>query len=158
MSLNTTNLVISDKDTTLHPQNIVKRKIDQLDLRLICRKIMHISGKGWSEKKVERVSHAYKNFLFISFMYKEKATIVPTEEVDDFWHYHILDTKKYYEDCMDIFGEMIHHSPYLGLDEKSGKQELASAFEETKSVYLREFGKSFPEGVKAAFCNVPPQK
>ena len=58
-------------------------------------------------------------------------------------------------DCLNTFGEMIHHSPYLGLDEE---KELYDAFDQTKKVYKKEFGQSMKVEQQAAFCNVPPTK
>jgi hypothetical protein len=40
--------------------------------------------------------------------------IVPWyEELDNLWHEHILDTRKYEIDCRNIFGSIIHHNPNL---------------------------------------------
>ena len=74
------------------------------------------------------------------------------------WHYHILDTEKYAEDCRDIFGYFVHHFPYFGMRGDEDAQHLQAAFVETQELYVKEFGKSLSElraffhGEEAAKC------
>lgn len=35
----------------------------------------------------------------------------PNQDVDDFWHQHILNTKMYLKDCEYLFGFILHHDP-----------------------------------------------
>lgn len=37
--------------------------------------------------------------------------IAPREDADLFWHLHVLDTKKYAQDCHMLFGRFLHHVP-----------------------------------------------
>jgi len=82
--------------------------------------------------------------------------MVPSKEVDAFWHAHILDTMKYAEDCEEIFGYFLHHFPYLGLrgGEDAARQEQAD--QETQRLYQQEFGEPMHAG--AAFCSVATKK
>ena len=41
-------------------------------------------------------------------------------DVDEFWHQHILDTRKYRDDCENIFGHYMDHTP--GLDPEAQKR------------------------------------
>ena len=68
-------------------------------------------------------------------------TIVPTKDIDIFWHYHILDTRKYMEDCDKIFGSYFHHFPYFG---SRGKEDKAN-FEKTFLIAQESFKKHFGE-------------
>jgi hypothetical protein len=63
--------------------------------------------------------------------------LVPNKEIDEIWHLHILDTKKYSKDCSEIFGSFFHHSPSYG------QRNLSNEFEMTKSLFRAEFGEDF---------------
>lgn len=54
---------------------------------------------------VDAVEAQYREFLRIG------AGQPPSEAVDRFWHAHILDTKKYAQDCHHLFGRFLHHMP-----------------------------------------------
>ncbi|MEY3219006.1 MAG: hypothetical protein RIT27_363 [Pseudomonadota bacterium] len=114
--------------------------IDALNLEAIKFKLLDPSeGKGWSREYVEQLEIAYKRFLLLSVKYLEIPT-VPMPDVDVFWHYHILDTMKYAEDCQNAFGFFLHHFPYLGLrgEEDIANHQQASAL--THELYEKEFG------------------
>ena len=74
-------------------------------------------------------------------MYPTK-TIVPSKDIDTFWHTHILDTKKYTTDCEILFGKYFHHFPYFGMRGKKDEDNLKQAFHETNQLYLYHFGES----------------
>lgn len=38
--------------------------------------------------------------------------IPPTQDIDDFWHQHILNTFKYEKDCLEFLGFFLHHYPH----------------------------------------------
>jgi hypothetical protein len=44
-----------------------------------------------------------------------QCTLVPTKAIDDVWHFHILDTQKYIEDCMELHGAVVHHFPAVSV-------------------------------------------
>ena len=66
--------------------------------------------------------------------------IVPSIEVDEIWHHHILDTRKYSEDCKKIYGFFMHHFSYFGRWNKKDQRELEKAFAITQKLYFEEFG------------------
>jgi hypothetical protein len=89
-------------------------KILNLDLECVSYKL-HIE-KGWSIDKIDMIENEYKAFLSLAGeSSKYNFRIVPSKDIDEFWHQHILDTEKYIKDCIDIFGRVIHHFPYSGL-------------------------------------------
>ena len=72
------------------------------------------------------------------------------------WHYHILDTSKYMSDCQNIFGNYLHHFPYLGMRGEKDRGALIECFEETKKVYQQHFGSemgSKNDQVATSTCN-----
>lgn len=120
-----------------------KEYIYSIDFSMIIKKMI---SQGWSKKTATALSVEYKHFLFLIKKYSNQTKLLPpSEEVDEFWHNHILDTIKYREDCQRIFGYYFDHYPYFGMDENSDEQDLQEAFNETKKLYLKEFGKEMPK-------------
>src|SRR5687768_7823975 len=94
---------------------IIVAAINGLDLESIKFRLTHPqAGKGWSMEMANRIEREYKRFLTLLVRYPDKP-IAPTHEVDEMWHQHILDTRKYATDCENVFGRFLHHYPYLGL-------------------------------------------
>ncbi len=83
----------------------------------------------------------YKNFLYLNKKYLHAFPILPPIlEVDEVWHHHILDTRRYIKDCDRIFGLYFHHYPYFGARSKKDLKNLDIAFEVLQSLYEKEFG------------------
>ena len=114
--------------------------IKSIDFTQLKEKLMDPNeGKGWSKDECNDLELLYKDFLVLMLKYPEKS-IVPTTMIDEFWHAHILDTRKYHEDCKLIYGEYLHHFPYFGLRGESDKKDLEDSFTATKKLWVSEFG------------------
>jgi len=114
--------------------------IRDLDLEPIMVKIMdEEEGLGWSLDLTKRVAEEYKKYLLLCLMYPNEA-LIPSSHVDDFWHFHILDTLKYQEDCKMIFGYFLHHFPYFGMRGKQDEDNLKKAWENSCTIYVENFG------------------
>ena len=131
---------------------LTQNAIDALDLRQI--RYMLCLGKprglGWSDTKADQAIVEYKRFLGLKSK-NRAARIVPTKLVDQVWHQHILDTRKYELDCRMIFGGTLHHNPYLGLQGDADVWE--ASFKETHALYDKEFGGVRSFATKAAGCD-----
>ncbi|ABV79514.1 hypothetical protein A1I_05970 [Rickettsia bellii OSU 85-389] len=125
------NLIEKDKQL-----NILWDKIISLDFVQQKSKMQKEEFEGWSIQKLNIVEEQYKRMLFLWVKY-DSLDLPPSEDIDIFWHYHILDTRKYYEDCQKIFGYYQHHNPYFVIGED--KKELLKAFENTLLLYKKEF-------------------
>lgn len=136
------------------------RVIMALDLDPIKVKLMHVpSGEGWSLDKANAVEKEYRRFLYLMKTYPDEAT-APLEDVDTFWHYHILDTMKYARDCEQVFGYFLHHYPYVGLRGEDDEQFRIDSGERMRTLYEATFGEAYPamsaDGPQAdAFCAGP---
>lgn len=131
------------KDVVVNENVIYMKDIDGLDLGMIKLKLQdHEEGQGWSHAQCDETEKEYKKFLALKRRYPDYE-IVPHRMVDIFWHQHILDTEKYYQDCENIFGYFVHHYPYFGMRDEQEKQDLMDAFEETKQLYYQHFGESY---------------
>ena len=117
-------------------------------------------GPNWTLDKTELVEVWYRRFLYMSYIYDDKV-IVPSKDIDTFWHAHILDTQKYMSDCDNLFGRYIHHFPYFGMRGKKDRDQLEKAFQETEELFLLHFSES-PVSVGiadcGALCNEPTPK
>jgi len=129
-----------------------KKLVEQLDFSLMKRKM--IEYNGLEEEFVDRAISDYKNFLTLLVAYKDIYTgFVPNDFIDEAWHQHILDTRGYYADCMLLFGELIHHDPYLGLRGESDIANWEKASYITAYVYNYHFGKKIFDDVVARGCS-----
>jgi hypothetical protein len=125
-------------------------RINQLDLEPIILKLIdEDEGEDWTIEQAFAAEKLYKQFLILSVKHPN-ASIVPNKIMDAFWHYHILDTKKYFEDCEYTFGYFLHHFPYFGMRGETDSRNLQDAFLITKELFRSEFGKSI-EDASAAF-------
>jgi hypothetical protein len=64
-------------------------------------------------------------------------------DVDNFWHYHILDTKKYAVDCHNVFGYFLHHFPYVGMRGEEDEQALHRMGDRMRTLYEETFGQDY---------------
>lgn len=110
-----------------------------LDLEPIIYKLVHNDeGQPWTIDRADKAASLYRNFLELCYLYPEKQ-IVPTIEIDKVWHAHILDTRKYSDDCMMLFGKFLHHFPYFGLRGAEDQEKFLTSFNETKELFLKHF-------------------
>lgn len=118
--------------------------IEALDLTPIkfkaCRKE---DGYGWSAGYADQMEVAYKRYLILHAKHPD-LTLAPEQDVDRFWHMHILDTRKYAADCETTFGHFLHHFPYLGLRGEEDAKALQAAFLEMQRLSAKEFGDATP--------------
>ena len=117
-------------------------------------------GPNWSLNKAETLEVWYRRFLYLSSIYNEKV-LVPSKDIDMFWHTHILDTQKYMLDCENLFGRYIHHFPYFGMRGEKDRNQLKKSFYETEELFLLHFSESpVSVGISdcGALCNEPTPK
>jgi hypothetical protein len=143
---------------TPNPQLTTRPKLNgmitALDLDPIKIKLMDSNdGESWSRAKAEAVDREYRRFLQLNLDHP-RVPIVPTKDVDKFWHFHILDTMKYAEDCTSVFGRFLHHFPYFGLRGEDDARDLREAAENTRLLYRQTF-EDGAQGAQAADCQSP---
>lgn len=121
-------------------------EVSSLDLSPIRTKLLDSDhGPGWSAEEVEEGERLYRYFLALQIAYPEsEPPVVPTVSADEFWHHHILDTRKYEADCQRLFGRFLHHFPYFGMRGPEDAKALADASEFTLSLMKQHFGVDLP--------------
>ena len=109
-----------------------------LDLRSVRNAL--IEKQGWPDERADAAQLEYVRFLTL-LQKKPGFMLVPwldsdgRDDLDQFWHQHILDTEKYATDCKALFGRMIHHNPNI----LRGSREEKDAVEKTRRLYVRTF-------------------
>lgn len=108
--------------------------ISELDLECIKARLMEaVDGPGWSRARADACEREYKRFLAVAARFRGE-TIVPSVDVDLFWHTHILDTRKYAADCEAALGFFLHHTPHDGARGDTDAHQYAAAFARTRSL------------------------
>lgn len=114
--------------------------VDQVDLTPINIKLRHDDPATWTDDVLADVEQKYRRFLVLHLLHPH-TTLSVDRDLDEYWHQHILDTRKYAEDCRHVFGYFLHHDPYFGLDEDSDDWlENVAMFSATQDLYEEAFG------------------
>lgn len=143
-----TTLVTPNSITNERISFLMSKKIDfdiaTIDLEMVKMKLTEPKeGIGWTRDQVEDAEIEYKRYLHLTRHYPHPTySIVPNKIMDTMWHYHILDTRAYHEDCERVFGKYLHHFPYFGLRGEEDEKNLKLQFVKTKEYYLQSFGES----------------
>lgn len=113
-------------------------RVKLINLEPIVERLVRIHG--WPRKTALQVEEQYRNYLFLKKKYGDQYSLPPSIEIDEFWHNHILHTKKYHQDCLLIFGEYLHHNPH----QEQGTVAISTLErkfeEETQMLHMKEFG------------------
>lgn len=116
------------------------QKARSLDLGPLAFQLMSArSGQRWSKTQTIRGIGRYLAFLYLADQYPH-LQLVPPHDVDQVWHQHILDTQKYAEDCQHLFGQLIHHFPYLGTRGEADQQQRLRSYALTQVLFCKHFG------------------
>lgn len=108
------------------------KQLDYLDFSSVCDRF-HANHKHLklSKKNVREIRDLYKSFLWLKMNYPHLA-LSPTDIIDSFWHEHILDTQKYFNDCNLLFGRYLHHTP-------SSNEAVQEPFQTTIDLVAKHF-------------------
>jgi hypothetical protein len=116
------------------------KDIDALDLSAIADAAA--KRHGWSSDCVQSAENEYRKFLYLLMLCPKETRIPWDDDLDLFWHEHILHTEQYAIDCQKLFGRFIHHDPSI-----SGRPiGQTGAKIETAWAYYRTFGRRPKDG------------
>lgn len=123
-------------------------KLTRLDLQPIAYTLTDSNEEKWNIQQTKQAISHYRMFLLLVYLYPN-SQLVPNQEIDRVWHFHILDTMKYAQDCEMLFGRFIHHFPYFGKRGKIDQGNLHKGFEQTQVLFQEHFG------ISMNICNQP---
>jgi hypothetical protein len=132
--------------------------IDFSPIRMKLEKNEH--GESWDKDKINEAELLYQAYLsLVLASWGVDLLIAPPVSADEFWHQHILDTRKYMEDCKILFGEYLHHFPYFGMRGEEDAKALRLASETMSQLLdehfsqLAEYQDIFGKYISSAECN-----
>jgi hypothetical protein len=116
--------------------------IQALDLESVKLRVTDANlGEGWTREYADAIELAYKNYLTMLVKNPTDAEdILLAEDVDEFWHTHILQTMKYTDDCQKVFGKYLHHEPHVGEVTSEDLERRNAQAAKTQRLYEQEFG------------------
>jgi hypothetical protein len=92
---------------------------------------------GWPPGYTRAVIEEYRRFLYLAA--RAETLAVPSEDVDQAWHLHLLYSEDYWNRlCGEVLGRPLHHGPATGADDD--RKTLRAAYEETLDRYRAAFG------------------
>lgn len=94
----------------------------------------------WSEDYTRRVGEEYLKFMYMAIRHH----VVPSLEVDEIWHAHLLFSRHYNTFCNQVLFKNIHHGPSITT---SAKVDDVAIYENTKRLYFMYFSKEVPEDI-----------
>ena len=109
-------------------------KLENIDLQPIILKIYE--AEPYSLARIEKIAQEYLRFIFLAQKVRFKP--VPSQEVDMFWHYHILNTRLYRDFCDTHFGKFIDHMPLLKQVAKTMGTD--NTFLKTQAAFKKHYG------------------
>lgn len=104
--------------------SVLSLELDWIEDTLVIR-------ENFSRPRARQAVLEYRAFLDIAVTYPENEVAV-TKLADKAWHVHILNTRRYADDCEAICGHFLHHDP-----DAFGTEEYFEAWKFTR----REFEK-----------------
>jgi len=127
---------------TTKPAQDAIAAIQALDLEAVKSRVMDVElGEGWTREYADSIEAAYKIYLTMLVKYPDHAEdILLSKDVDEFWHTHILQTRKYSDDCRKAFGNYLHHEPHVGERTPADHEKRIALAETTRRLYQQEFG------------------
>ena len=87
----------------------------------------------WSDEYAKIVAFEYDRFMKLR---SANENLSPSDDIDKFWHQHILNTKHYNNYCFTKFNKFIHHDPIDSIDQLAREKRLLN----TKQAYINSFG------------------
>jgi hypothetical protein len=130
------------------------RAVEEIDLQPVWKQL--VNRKGWEPARANVAERRYRRFLYLM-----SADLglkgVPTPEIDEFWHQHILNTRKYWQDCKKLRGNYLHHLPASGDDNADEHDMMASAYFDMWIAYESLFGEPYLEPIWDALVTRWPE-
>jgi hypothetical protein len=120
------------------PLQEAKDYIMHLDFTNIQNRL--VAKHKWRPAEAAEAAKVYRRFLYLVKKYGDSSRLSPSEEIDEFWHYHILDTERYIKDCEMIFGKYLNHYPGKFTSQGAVYDPLhEEGFARTQDFYYQEF-------------------
>lgn len=129
----TSTLVKSDSEqmesSDIRSKNILGR-VMSYDLSVIRERFLKDHPELSS--RLDSIELVYRQYMYLCAIKPKMSLSVPSNEVDEFWHCHIIHTREYQDFCNEIAGYFIHHAPHSALatnkEKKVARRNFLSLF------------------------------
>lgn len=96
-----------------------------------------MKNQGWTLAYTQRAIAEYKKFTLLTVIANHQ--VVPSDQVDQIWHAHMLLTQSYWEEfCPKVLGKTLHHHPARG--GRAERTEFHRLYKQTIASYRQFFG------------------
>lgn len=107
-----------------------------------------VTGQAWTAERAANTLKRYRRFLYLKITMPDDHAS-PTRAIDDFWHQHIINTRRYGSDCYQLAGRFLHHT-FLDMTDAEEVQRAHSIRLHTQVLYEDLFVEPYEETVGAA--------
>jgi hypothetical protein len=114
--------------------------IQNLDLHFVIERL--VKKQKWSQEEATEAVRRYKNFLTLIYLYPGER-VIPTPDIDEAWHAHILFTREYASDCQTLFNKYLHHAPVRASATQEEVQEMNLGYCRTAALYHQTFQEAY---------------
>jgi hypothetical protein len=118
--------------------SVAMAELAALDLSMVRQKVVAL--EGWDGRIADYSELRYRRFLCLHRL-DRTLPLAPPDDIDAWWHQHILFTRAYARDCERFFGEFLHHDPGSGTP--SDTEAMAQAYARTARFYNEAFGEDY---------------
>lgn len=118
--------------------------VSEWDFSLTKQKLLELDYAGWTLERAEEAEKNYKRYLAVTKAL-DGFQLVPNGDVDRFWHEHILDTRRYVQDCTELFGGFLHHYPYFGMRGDADNEMWIETANQSEDLWGNLFGEPLYE-------------
>jgi len=125
--------------------------VKDLDFTLAIKKLQTENAGGWTEDRAIKAVEGYKRYLAITKAL-DGFQLVPNADIDEIWHYHLMDTRRYEKDCREIFGGFLHHYPYYGLLDEENEKNWKENQVTSNNIWNELFNEELYESSYAPNC------
>ena len=128
-------------------------RVATMDLSPVVQQL--VDYRGWTAKRAAAAERRYRRFFYLKAAMPTNNA-APTTEVDEFWHEHIINTRRYGPDCEQVAGQFLHHT-FVSPDEMTQTSELLSVWLSTCASYEELFEEPYEETIGAALLRRWPK-
>jgi hypothetical protein len=117
---------------TVPDPQIARERLASIDLSWIVVKF--VRDYGYEAGDAFRAVDLYRNVLELAIEHPGRA-LLPPAGADKAWRAHILNTQRYRQDCLSLFGDFMHHDP-----DEFDQEAFRASWEFTRACFAARFG------------------
>ena len=110
LSLDTTQRLIAEYQNNAQRTQQLVSNLETINFAPLVAQLRSAQfPKRWSKLRSYQAIQTYAEFLLNAALQPDVPLPAVSADMDQVWHVHILQTQKYTEDCITLFGHYLHH-------------------------------------------------